>query len=168
MRNDKRLKQQANKSNTKKAYRNQDEDIDVALKEAPFVDADGYRFPRHLDNPWAISRVLLQKKNKLSMKELRSSAKTSTAISAQVKEALFVQKVTELEDEERRNQLKWQVKLGESLVNMNTRKDIIHSRAKADYEYRVSVGVPFVAQESKRVKSVTLECRPVRDFGKIR
>ena len=59
-------------------------------------------------------------------------------ISAQVKEALFIQKVTELEDEERRNQLKWQVKLGETLVDEETRQDILRSRANAEYEYKVN------------------------------
>jgi len=108
-----------------------------------------------------VSRVLLQKQHKLSRKEVRGA---SVAISAQVKEALFVQKVTELEDEERRNQLKWQVKLGESLVDADTRRDILQSRAKAEYEYRLAAGVPFVQQESRRLKTVALECRPVRPF----
>lgn len=109
----------------------------------------------------------MQKKNKLSMKELRSSAKTSVTISAQVKEALFIQKVTELEDEERRNQLKWQVKLGESLVDTETRKDILQSRSKAEYEYKLSVGVPFLQQETKRNKTVVFDCRTVRMFDKL-
>ena len=87
------------------------------------------------------SVTLIQKKDKLSTKDLRSSKKSSIKISAQVKEALFIQKVTELEDEERRNQLKWQVKLGESLVDNATRKDILQSRAKAEYEYKLSCGV---------------------------
>ena len=54
-----------------------------------------------------------------------------------MKETLFLQKVIELEDEERRNQLKWQVKLGESLVDEETRQDILTSRAQAEYEYKV-------------------------------
>lgn len=54
------------------------------------------------------------------------------------KEALFLQKVTELEDEERRNQLKWQVKLGETTVDPEVREDILQSRTKAEYEYKVT------------------------------
>lgn len=53
------------------------------------------------------------------------------------KEAIFLKKVTELEDEERRNQLKWQVKLGESLIDDQSRDEILMSRAQAVYEYKV-------------------------------
>ncbi len=47
--------------------------------------------------------------------------------------------MTELQDEERRNQLKWQVKLGESLVSEETKQDILKSRAMAEYEYKVKL-----------------------------
>ena len=112
--------------------------------------------------------MLIQRKNKLSTKELRTSTKSPLAqVSAQVKEALFTQKVAELEDEERRNQLKWQVKLGESLVDAETRRDILQSRAKAEYEYKLSVGVPFIQQELKRAKNGVLDCRTVRAFERL-
>lgn len=64
-----------------------DENKDVVPKQDPFVDFDGYRFPKNLNNPWAISKVLIQKKDKLSMKEIKSTQKspTSMKISAQVK-----------------------------------------------------------------------------------
>lgn len=48
-----------------------------------------------------------------------------------------MKKVTELEDEERRNQLKWQVKLGESLIDDQARQEILTSRAQAVYDYKV-------------------------------
>lgn len=48
-----------------------------------------------------------------------------------------MQKVNDLEDEERKNQLKWQVKLGESPVDPEIKEDILVSRAKAEYEYKV-------------------------------
>lgn len=114
-----------------------------------------------------MSKVLIQKKHKLSTKDLRSSTKSSITISAQVKEALFIQKVTELEDEERRNQLKWQVKLGESLVDSETKKDILQSRAKAEYEYKLAIGVPFIQQETKRAKTCVFDCRTVRMYDKL-
>lgn len=109
----------------------------------------------------------MQKKNKLSTKDLRSSAKASAEVSAQVKEALFIQKVTELEDEERRNQLKWQVKLGESLIDQETINDILNSRAKAEQTYKLSVGVPFMQQELKRSKTVVFDSRNVRSIDKL-
>ena len=68
-----------------------DRDRDIAPKQDPYVDFEGYRFPKDLNNPWAISKVLIQKKNKLSMKEIRSSQKSpsSIKISAQVKVSIF-------------------------------------------------------------------------------
>ena len=50
-----------------------------------------------------------------------------------------MQKVTELEDEERRKQLKWQVKLGETSIEDKAKGDILESRAKAVYEYQVQI-----------------------------
>ena len=52
-----------------------------------------------------------------------------------------MQKVIELEDEERKNQLKWQVKLGETLIDDVAKEEILKSRARAVYEYQVSVFV---------------------------
>ena len=56
----------------------------MAPKPESFVDIDGYRFPKNLNNPWAISKVLLQKKGKLSLKDIRESKK-SIKLSAQIK-----------------------------------------------------------------------------------
>jgi hypothetical protein len=50
-----------------------------------------------------------------------------------------LQKVNDLEDEERRNQLKWQVKLGETRIDEQSRQDILASRAQAVYDYKVFV-----------------------------
>ena len=112
---------------------------DVAPKKDFYVDYEGYRFPARLDNPWAVAKVLNQSKGRLTMKELKTSTKSNNTIkiSAQIKEAIFLKKVTELEDEERRNQLKWQVKLGESLIDVQARQDILASRAQAVYDYKV-------------------------------
>jgi hypothetical protein len=50
---------------------------------------------------------------------------------------MFLQRVLELEDEERRNQLKWQVKLGETTIDAQSKQDILMSRAQAEYRYKV-------------------------------
>lgn len=145
---------------------------DLIPKQDLFVEYEGYRFPKNLNNPWAISKVLIQKKDKISMKEIKSSQKNSSSastikISAQVKEALFIQKVTELEDEERRNQLKWQVKLGENLVDEETKQDILRSRANAEYEYKLSIGVPFIDQEIHRTATFECDCRSIRMYNQL-
>ncbi len=63
----------------------QDDSKDIAPPKQDLVEYEGYRFPKNLNNPWAISRVLMQKRGKLSMKELRNSSKSSNKVSAQVK-----------------------------------------------------------------------------------
>ena len=78
-----------------------------------------------------------------------------------------MQKVTELEDEERRNQLKWQVKLGETSIENRAREEILESRAKAVYEYQLSVGVPFLEQEINRQMTLAVDCRTIRELNKV-
>jgi len=58
---------------------------DVAPKKVNFVEYEGYQFPVNLDVPWAVGKVLIQKKGKLSLKDLKSSSKNSLKISAQAK-----------------------------------------------------------------------------------
>jgi hypothetical protein len=140
---------------------------DVAVKKENYVDIDGYRFPLDLSNTWNVSKVLMQTRNKLSVKDLRASSKKSTKISAQAKEQIFLQRVNELEDEERKNQLKWQVKLGETLIDEKAKNDILRSRAQAVYEYQLSIGVPFLEIEVERQASLAVDCRTVRDFNKV-
>ena len=61
------------------------EEGDIAPKKDPYLDFSGFRVPKNLNNPWAVSRFLIQKKGKLSMKEIRSSTKNSTKLTAQAK-----------------------------------------------------------------------------------
>ncbi len=73
----------------------------------------------------------------------------------------------DLEDEERKNQLKWQVKLGENTIDAETKEDILKSRAQAEYEYKLSIGVPFPEQELHRNKTIDVQCRTYRDYKKV-
>ena len=54
-----------------------------------------------------------------------------------IKENLFLKRVNDLENEERKNQLKWQVKLGEELIDAQTREEILIARSKAEHAYHV-------------------------------
>lgn len=58
---------------------------DVAPQREQYVDFEGYRIPASLNTPWAVSKVLIQTKGKLSIKDLRSSTKSSLKLSAQAK-----------------------------------------------------------------------------------
>jgi hypothetical protein len=101
------------------------------------IEIDGYRFPKELNTVWSVSKFLSQTKGKLRLKDLKAAASSSQTASKQQKETLFLQKVLELEDEERRNQLKWQVKLGETSIDHQSKQEILMSRAQAEYQYKV-------------------------------
>jgi hypothetical protein len=58
---------------------------DVAPKKDMYSVYEGYRFPNNLNNPWAVSKVLIQTKGKMSLRDLKSSAKTSIKLTAQAK-----------------------------------------------------------------------------------
>ena len=66
---------------------------DVAPKKANVVEYEGYQFPINLNAPWAVGKVLIQKKGKLSLKDLKSSSKNSLKISAQAKVKFIIQVV---------------------------------------------------------------------------
>jgi hypothetical protein len=150
----------------KKSSANSDVYKDVAPRKEMFTEYEGFRFPVNLNNPWAISKVLIQTRGRMSLKDVKSASKVMK-LSAQAKEQLFLQKVNDLENEERKNQLKWQIKLGENLIDDETREDILRSRAQAEYEYKLSIGVPFLEQEIQRKKGQVAECRTFRDYNQV-
>jgi hypothetical protein len=58
---------------------------DVVPRKDMYSEYEGYRFPNNLNNPWAVSKVLIQTKGKMSLRDLKSSAKTSIKLTAQAK-----------------------------------------------------------------------------------
>jgi hypothetical protein len=136
-----------------------------SIQKLNYIEYEGYRFPLNLNNPWNISKVLNQTKNKLSLKEMKSSVQKSR-VTAQEKEKNFLQKVKELEDEERKNKLKWQVKLGESMIDEKISEEILTYRNKAMDEYKQFTGQPSL-EEIDRKKTATSVCRTFRFYKTI-
>ena len=56
----------------------------------------------------------------------------------QMKEAMFEMAVRQDVYEERQNQLRWQVKLGEDQITANNRLQVVEAREAAWQEYKVS------------------------------
>lgn len=139
---------------------------DDNVKTSEVIEKDGLRFPKDLNSVWSISKVLNQKKGKLSLKEMKSNSQ-AFQVTKQFKETAFLKNVLELEDEERRNQLKWQVKIGDTSIDNQTRADILASRSKAEYEYRLSIGEPVISEELKRRKASFKQVRTVRSLDTV-
>ena len=132
------------------------------------IEIDGYRFPKEIRSVWEVSKFLNQTKGKLRLKDLKAEAKLSQTVSKQQKETLFLQKVLELEDEERRNQLKWQVKLGETSIDPQSREEILISRTQAEYQYRLSLGQPVYEVELSRKENLSKTGRTTRPYNQVK
>ena len=132
------------------------------------IEIDGYRFPKEIKSVWEVSKFLNQTKGKLRLKDLRAEASLSHTVTKQQKETLFLQKVLELEDEERRNQLKWQVKLGETSIDPQSKQEILMSRAQAEHQYKLSIGEPVYDEELSRKENLCKICRTSRPYKQVR
>jgi hypothetical protein len=93
-----------------------------------------------LNSPWAVSKVLTQSKEKANRKRINKIKESNKfEMNAQMKEAIFLKRINQLEEEQRRIQLKGEVRLGEQLVDEATKMDILTSRSKATRYYYVRV-----------------------------
>jgi hypothetical protein len=105
-----------------------------------YSQRDGYLVPNSLSNPWAVSKVLTQSKEKKSRQYLNKIKETKKfEMNAQAKEAMFLKRINELEEEQRRIQLKGEVRIGEQLVDEAAKLEILASRAKATRSYHVRI-----------------------------
>ncbi|KAK3108459.1 hypothetical protein FSP39_008303 [Pinctada imbricata] len=105
------------------------------------VEYGGLRFPSNLDSPFAVGQVLNQEPGKLRAKDLRESIiskkqSTNKPATRQMKEAVFEHKVRQNVYEERQNQLRWQVKLGDDQITNVDRAKILEAREDAWNEYK--------------------------------
>ncbi|XP_029201287.2 LOW QUALITY PROTEIN: cilia- and flagella-associated protein 221-like [Acropora millepora] len=140
-------------------------------KKTPELVKDGLRFPAvGLDNPSAVTHVLLQQPGKLKAKQIREAVqmqKEVTGSSKQMKETKFEYEVHQNIQEERQNQLRWCVRLGEDPMSELSRKQILDSRVLADQEYKLKRGDPQVEKEFDR-SCVGCELRRIhRQAGEV-
>ncbi|KAK2561244.1 Cilia- and flagella-associated protein 221 [Acropora cervicornis] len=114
-------------------------------KKTPELVKDGLRFPA----------VAVQ-----MQKEVTGSSK-------QMKETKFEYEVHQNIQEERQNQLRWCVRLGEDPMSELSRKQILDSRVLADQEYKLKRGDPQVEKEFDR-SCVGCELRRIhRQAGEV-
>ncbi|EDO48935.1 predicted protein, partial [Nematostella vectensis] len=122
--------------------------------KAQEIVRDGYRFPTTgLSNPAAIAAVLSQQQGKLKAKDVRQavqSRKDFTGSTKQMKETMFEYQVYQNIQEERQNQLRWCVRLGENTLAEPSKRQILAQRTKAEKEYKLNRGDPVPRREFNR------------------
>ncbi|KAJ7384106.1 hypothetical protein OS493_023430 [Desmophyllum pertusum] len=115
---------------------------------------DGLRFPViGLDNPFTVSSVLLQQPGKLKAKQIREAVQTKkdvTGSTKQMKETKFEYEVHQNIQEERQNQLRWCVRLGENPILDIAKKQISETRTVSEREYKLKRGDPVTEVEFDR------------------
>uniref|UniRef100_F6W5C2 Abnormal spindle-like microcephaly-associated protein ASH domain-containing protein n=1 Tax=Ciona intestinalis TaxID=7719 RepID=F6W5C2_CIOIN len=127
---------------------------------------EGLQFPANVNSQHAVNSVLMQHKGKLRVKDLRiKQGKINST--RQMKEAAF-EKITRQDAiDERANQLRWQVHLGEDPISDEARVDVVEQRnlALEDYKYMKMMN-PRKNQELVRSKSKKIFRRTLRRANK--
>ncbi|CAF3367812.1 unnamed protein product [Rotaria sp. Silwood1] len=130
------------------------------------IERDGLRIPKKIDSTWAVSKVLLQKKGKVALKDLRRLNELATdnqrGLNRQKKETIFLQDVSRIEDEEQRNKIRWQTKLGFDPLSHIERENILASRQISWDEYSIRIGHPIPDDEYIRDTVKYSEQRTIR------
>ncbi|KAH9519003.1 hypothetical protein Btru_008882 [Bulinus truncatus] len=135
------------------------------------LEKNGIQFPQLIESPHAVAKVLLQKPGKLKVNEMRQNLqqqKEGSAMTRQMKEALFDQLVRQNVYEERQNQLRWQVKLGDRPMTIAEKFQILEERSVAESYYRHKVqGIPLEDEEFLRPNTISLYRRTFRDVETV-
>ncbi|XP_041366512.1 cilia- and flagella-associated protein 221-like [Gigantopelta aegis] len=125
-----------------------------------------------VDSPYAVAQVLNQVAGKLSVKDLRqtfmSKKDTKGTSTKQMKEARFEQLVRQNVYEERQNQLRWQVKLGDDQITHKEKQQILDDRNAASVFYKYNVrGDSVPEDEYLRTCSSCVFKRTLRDHTQV-
>ncbi|XP_021377773.1 cilia- and flagella-associated protein 221-like isoform X2 [Mizuhopecten yessoensis] len=133
------------------------------------IEYGGVRFPPQLDTPYAVAQVLNQEPGKLRAKDFRETVITKSkdkpkAATRQMKEAVFEHSVRQNVYEERQNQLRWQVKLGDDQITNADREKILVARSDAWDQYKYERrGDPIPEEEYCRQETATTFKRTFRE-----
>lgn len=135
------------------------------------LEKNGVRFPGVINTPYHVGKVLMQEPGKVKVNEMRQNLlakKSSKDSSRQMKEAVFESAVRQSVYEERQNQLRWQVKLGEDPLSGQARYKILEDRAAALSHYQLQVrGDPVPEDEYERLRSVGTYKRTLREYDSL-
>ncbi|XP_076466697.1 LOW QUALITY PROTEIN: cilia- and flagella-associated protein 221-like [Babylonia areolata] len=139
---------------------------------AKSIEYKGIQFPTTIESPWAVGQVLNQEPGKLKVKDLRDTVlgkqETTETSTRQMKEARFDHAVRQNVYEERQNQLRWQVKVGDEQISNKQRSLILDARDQAYAYYKFKKREdPVPEDEYGRHKTKVSFRRTIRDFTKL-
>lgn len=139
---------------------------------AKSIEYKGIQFPTVIESPYAVGQVLNQEAGKLKVKDLRDTVlgkqETTETSTRQMKEARFEHAVRQNVYEERQNQLRWQVKVGDEQISNKLRSLILGARAQAYNYYKFTKREdPVPEDEFERHKTNISFRRTIRDASKL-
>ncbi|KAF6023804.1 CFAP221 [Bugula neritina] len=133
------------------------------LKQKRIID--GIRIPDKIETVHHVSNILLQKPGKMTLKELIEAEKSVSG--RQMKENRFEQAVRKNVYEERQNQLRWQVKIGDTAMKPQDKAKIVSERQHSWAIYRELRGDPTPSEERRRTETESLWRRTLRDASQL-
>ncbi|KAJ8003525.1 hypothetical protein DPEC_G00149260 [Dallia pectoralis] len=119
-------------------------------------------------SPAGVAKMLIQRTNKLSSKDLREAMLSQSKLgleTREMKETLFEAQVQQDIKEESANYLRWHVRLGKDPVLAQTKVTILEDRDIADYEYKVRKGEVQMEGEFAGGRPKLFTRRVLRDAG---
>ncbi|XP_046335996.1 cilia- and flagella-associated protein 221-like isoform X2 [Haliotis rufescens] len=136
------------------------------------IEYQGIKFPSVIESPYAVAQVLIQEPGKLRAKDLRESIltkkDTNKPSNRQMKEAEFAHDVRQDVYEERQNQLRWQIRLGEVQISNKKRTYVLEDRMHAWEDYRYNKRGDCVPEsEYKRTSTKCTFKRTLRDAAEL-
>ncbi|XP_059153002.1 cilia- and flagella-associated protein 221-like isoform X2 [Physella acuta] len=135
------------------------------------LERNGIRFPARIDNPHAVAKILLQEPGKLKVNEIRQNVldqKGPTQMTRQMKEAMFEQMVRKNVYDERQNQLRWQIKVGDTPISREEKLNILEERSEAINRYMLDIqGIPIPEEEFCRTQTFSRVYRIIRDVDSL-
>jgi len=126
---------------------------------------EGLRIPEKIETVHHVSTVLMQTPGKLTLKELIEAEKSVSG--RQMKENRFEQAVRKNVYEERQNQLRWQVKLGDEPMVVQDKAKVVSERQHCWALYQELRGDPTPSDEKERKDTDSVWRRTIRDCSQL-
>eukprot|EP00731_Ephydatia_muelleri_P007799 Em0004g137a len=126
---------------------------------------EGIRFPSNLDTPSTVGKILAQRSGKMKASELRqvTSEDDTVGSSYQLKEAMYIKKVTQAASEEKANQLRRVTVLGGTAMTVQEREAVLQVRMGAVKAYQHATHMPATTDEAcQRTHTVCVHRRTRR------
>ncbi|XP_019851244.1 PREDICTED: cilia- and flagella-associated protein 221-like [Amphimedon queenslandica] len=139
------------------------------------TEYEGIHFPPNLNTPTAVAKVLAQKPGVMTVAQLKTATTTggasgssySGSSSYQLKEAVFLQKVKENDEEEKANRIRWVKHIGSKPLDKEGKETILKNRQEAQRRYQIKYNLPDNKVELGRLVTELNQNRTLRKVKEI-